>query len=114
MHEQSLVQALLDLIGEYAVRYGAQKVCTIRLSCGRLSAIEPSCLRFAFIVQSQGTLAEGAQLELDLLPVRVYCFACAQEFQTEAYEAVCPQCRGAEVILVGGTEELKLIDMDVE
>lgn len=114
MHEQSLVQALLDVINEYAGRHGAQKVCAVRLSCGRLAGIEPACLQFAFEVQSRGTIAEGARLELDLLPVRVYCLTCEQELQTDAYAAVCPQCRGAEVILVGGTEELKLIDMDAE
>ncbi|MCX8043985.1 MAG: hydrogenase maturation nickel metallochaperone HypA [Desulfobacterota bacterium] len=114
MHEQSLVQALLDLIEEYAGRYGAKKICRVRLSCGRVSGIEPACLRFAFAVQSQGTVADGAHLELDLLPVRIYCFACEQEIQDEAYHAVCPRCRGSAVVLVGGTEELKLIDMDAE
>jgi Zn finger protein HypA/HybF involved in hydrogenase expression len=31
----------------------------------------------------------------------------------DSYEAACPQCKGGEIMLTGGTEELKLIEMEV-
>jgi Zn finger protein HypA/HybF involved in hydrogenase expression len=31
-----------------------------------------------------------------------------------AYDAQCPKCHGEEVILTGGTEELKILDLNVD
>jgi hydrogenase nickel incorporation protein HypA/HybF len=32
----------------------------------------------------------------------------------ETYSAICPKCGGEEVILTGGTEELRILEMDVD
>jgi Zn finger protein HypA/HybF involved in hydrogenase expression len=34
--------------------------------------------------------------------------------EIDRFEAQCPVCKGYEVLLVRGTEELKLIELDVE
>jgi hydrogenase nickel incorporation protein HypA/HybF len=114
MHELSLVQSVLDMIEDHARQHRFDRVTSVKLSCGRLSGVEPSCLRFAFEAQSKGTRAEGATLELEVLPAAIYCFSCEQNSTLEQYTAFCPLCHGTEVILAGGTEELKFIEMEVE
>jgi hydrogenase nickel incorporation protein HypA/HybF len=114
MHELSLVNAMLDIVAEYAGRRGFRKVNSLKLSCGRLSCIEPEALHFAFSIQSQGTTAAGASLELEVLPVVISCLACAQDFDVDAYPAACPRCGGVEVALKGGREELRLLELDVD
>jgi len=115
MHELSLIQAVFDIIDDYARQHRFDRVISVKLSCGRLSGVEPSCLRFAFEVQAHGTRAEGAALELAVLPAAVYCFSCARHSTLDhAAAASCPLCRGTEVVLTGGTEELKFIEMEVE
>ena len=114
MHELSLVESILQIIDEYAAKEGFSRVNALSLSCGKLSCVVPQALSFAFEVQSKGTRAEGAALELEVLPAAIHCLACGTDVEIERFEAQCPLCRGYEVLLVRGTEELKLIELDVE
>ena len=114
MHELSLVNSLLDIVDDYARREAFSRVTSLHLSMGRLSCVDRQSLRFAFEVQAQGTKAEGARLDLDVLPAVIYCFACGSETQQDRFDALCPKCASNQVSLTGGTEELQLIDMDVE
>ncbi|MEN6475614.1 MAG: hydrogenase maturation nickel metallochaperone HypA [Syntrophaceae bacterium] len=114
MHEMSLTQSMLSIIEEHATRHGFTKVNSVRLSFGKLSSIEPEALKFAFEVLSEGTRAQGARMIFDILPVSIYCMHCEQTSELASYAAHCPRCGSAEVMLQGGTEELKLIEMDVD
>lgn len=114
MHELSLVQSILDIVEEYAAKEHFDRVKTLRLSCGKLSCIVPQALRFAFDIQSKGTRAEGAAIELDILPAAIHCLTCEKDVEIDRFEALCPECGGIEVFLVAGTEELKLLELDVD
>lgn len=114
MHELSLIQSVLDITEEHAAQQHFQRILSLKLSFGRLSSVEPAALRFAFEVQSKGTKAEGAKLELDILPVVIYCFSCGKNVEIDGYRASCPVCACDNVALVAGTEELKFLEMEVE
>ncbi len=115
MHEISLTQSLLDVVEEYARREGFSRVNLLRLSFGRLSCLDAGSLEFAFAVQSRGTKADGARLEFDIRPAVVYCDDCGGEITLAgSFELLCPRCGGDRVRLTGGTEELKLLEMDVD
>lgn len=87
----------------------------LRLSCGKLFSVVPQALSFAFEVQSKGTRAEGAALELEILPAVIHCLACGKDIEVDRFDAQRPTCKGFDVLLVrGSTEELKLIELDVE
>lgn len=114
MHELSLVQSILEIIEDYAAKEGFRRVNALRLSCGRLSGVDFQCLRFAFEVQSKNTLAEGATLELNFLPVVISCLHCGKNIEVKSVETACPECGAEDVQLVGGTEELRLLELDVD
>ena len=114
MHELYLAQSILNIVQEYAARQHFSKVNSILLSFGRLSCIESKSLQFAFEVQAKNTSAENASLEFQILPAVIHCFFCAKDLEVETYSAVCPKCGGEEVILTGGTEELRILEMDVD
>ena len=114
MHELYLAQSILDIVHEYAAKQHFKKVNSISLSFGRMSCIEPKSLQFAFEVQSKDTLAEKALLEFKILPAVIHCFSCEKDLDVDTYSAVCPNCEREEVILVGGTEELQILEMDVD
>lgn len=114
VHELSLVVSILEIIEEYAVKDGFSGVTALRLSCGKLSGVVPQALSFAFTVQSRGTRAEGATIEIETLPAAIYCLSCGKEVEIDRFEAQCPRCGGCDVWLVRGTEELKLIELDVD
>jgi hydrogenase nickel incorporation protein HypA/HybF len=114
MHEMSLVQSILDIVKEYAAEKNFNKVLSITLSFGKASTVVPAALTFAFEVLSEDTIAQGAELKFDIKPVVIYCMTCSSDITVNTYEAVCPICNDHQVMLSGGTEELKLVEMDVE
>jgi hydrogenase nickel incorporation protein HypA/HybF len=114
MHEMSLVGSMLDIVEDYAAKHGFARVNALKLSFGALSCIEPSALAMSFEVLSRETRAEGARLEYAVLPVVIHCIACSRDQEVGEYPAPCPACLGDEVVLVGGFEELRLEEMDVD
>jgi hydrogenase nickel incorporation protein HypA/HybF len=114
MHELYLAESILNIVQEYAVRQQFKKVNSILLSFGRLSCIEAKSLQFAFEVQAKETPAQNAALLFKILPSVLHCFSCGKDLEVDIYEGTCPQCRGEEVLLVGGTEELQILEMDVD
>ena len=114
MHELSLAQSILEIVDDYAEKHAFKRVNSLSLTLGRLSCVETSTLKFAFDQQAIDTRAQGAELNFKIIPPRIYCFSCDRELEVKEFEALCPECKGSEVTLIGGTEELKLIDMDVD
>jgi hydrogenase nickel incorporation protein HypA/HybF len=114
MHELYLAQSILDIVEELASKQQFAKVNSISLSFGRLSCIEPKSLQFAFEVQAKETLAQKAVLQFTIQPAVIHCFSCDKDLEVDTYEAVCPSCHGVEVMLVGGTEDLQILEMDVD
>ncbi|HON58112.1 MAG TPA: hydrogenase maturation nickel metallochaperone HypA [Smithella sp.] len=114
MHELSLAESIITIIKDYAKRDGFKKVNGVFLSYGRLSCIEPHTLQFAFDVQAKGTPAEGAILHFQVLPALIHCFSCEKDLEVQAHTGACPACGGQEVMLVAGTEDLQLLELDVD
>jgi len=114
MHELYLAESILNIVQEYKAKQNFSKVNSITLSFGRLSCIEPKSLQFAFEVQAKNTLAENATLDFQIMPAVIHCFSCEKDLEVETYSALCPQCGGEEVMLTGGTEELQIMEMDVD
>jgi len=114
MHELYLAESILNIVQEYAAQQHFSKVNSILLSFGRLSCVESKSLQFAFEVQAENTLAENASLDFQILPAVLHCFSCEKDLEVETYSGICPTCSGEEVILTGGTEELQILEMDVD
>ncbi|HVN71907.1 MAG TPA: hydrogenase maturation nickel metallochaperone HypA [Desulfomonilia bacterium] len=114
MHEMSLTASIMDIISEYARVHGFTKVNSMRLSFGMLSCIEPKALEFAFEVLSKDTLAEGARLEYDIMPIVVTCLDCGSDSAVEEFPSLCPFCKTEDVVLKSGTEELRIVEMEVD
>ncbi len=114
MHEISLASSLLDIINEQAAKHRFNRVNAVKLSLGCASSVEPKALEFAFSVQAQGTIADGASLRFEMQPVVHYCFSCRRDHSAEVFSSVCAFCGSEDVILTGGTEELRLLELDVD
>ncbi len=115
MHELSLIQSLLSIIDEQAKAQNFSRVERITLACGRLSSVEPQALHFAFNAVIPGTICAGAQLELTILPLKIHCFSCGREIECETSDPTrCPRCHGGEVIVIGGCQELQLLELEVD
>ncbi|MBP7231626.1 MAG: hydrogenase maturation nickel metallochaperone HypA [Syntrophaceae bacterium] len=114
MHELYLAESMIKIVVDYAARDGFKKVNAILLSYGRFSCIESKTLQFAFDVQAKNTPAEGAALHFKILPAAIHCFSCEKNLEVRAHTGVCPLCGAADVLLTAGTEELKILELDVD
>ncbi len=112
MHEVGLMQSALDLAVEYATREGAQHIHLIRLRVGPLSGVVPEALRFAFDVVIRGTMAEGASLEIEEVPLVSFCPNCQKEFTASGWIFECPTC-GQPSGQVRQGAELELTSLEI-
>jgi hydrogenase nickel incorporation protein HypA/HybF len=67
MHELSLVTNLIQKIESIARGHGAEKVIGVKIKLGALSHTSPEHFREHFVRLSQGTIAEGAKLDIEVL-----------------------------------------------
>ncbi len=106
MHEVSLAVALLELAEDAARREGASRIEALHVELGALSGVVPEALAFAFAGAKVGTLAEGARLEIHVLPAVAYCVACGREFevQSDFGVALCPRCERPSATVQQGYE----------
>ncbi len=93
MHELSIALSLIELAEEEARKAGATHIEQVTVRIGALSGVVPDALRFAFDVATEGTMLEGATLNIDELPVRIFCATCQIEREVPpALILRCPVC----------------------
>lgn len=113
MHEMGIAQNILDIAVVAAQKEGASRITRIDLIAGELRGIEPMQLTFCFDIVAKDTLAGGAYLNIETVPVRGHCNDCQADFQIEDYVYVCPKCGSAKIEVTGGTE-LRLKDIEID
>jgi len=75
MHEMTVTQNLLNMALDHAQ---GRRVTTIHLRVGRLSPIVPESVQVYFDFLSRDTLAEGARLCFEVLPIEITCQDCGR------------------------------------
>ena len=104
MHELSIITSLFETLEAQAREHGAVRITRVQLRVGPLAGAVPELLRDAFDMYKNGTIAEGASLEIIESPVRVKCRACGAETEPKDFILKCPECGSTDVSLCSGTE----------
>ncbi|MBU5635330.1 hydrogenase maturation nickel metallochaperone HypA [Geomonas sp. Red69] len=104
MHEITLVTGLFEIINEQVAVRGIESISKVRLKVGELAAVEPMTLAACFEVVAQGTVAEGAELEIEEVPLAGRCRGCGERFRIVNFNFICPCCAGGDVEMTGGRE----------
>jgi len=112
VHELSVCQALIEQIETIALRHEASAAERIELRIGPLSGVEPHLLEQAFPIASAGTVAAGAELVIDSLPVTVSCAGCGTTSSVLPNRLVCANCGDWHTTLVSG-DELELYRVEL-
>jgi hydrogenase nickel incorporation protein HypA/HybF len=112
MHEISLMESVVGLIEDECRRQDFARVRTIRLRVGKLGHAEPDALRFCFKAVAEGTIAEGAQLEIHMVPGAGRCDQCDLTVPLDDRFTPCPIC-GSPVRLTAG-DDLKVAELEVD
>jgi len=122
MHEMPVTKALLELALNHA---DGCRITDIYLEVGKMSAIVPESVEVFFEYLSEDTLAEGADLHFDMIPVEMTCQDCGrkqdlsqwrderpQKIMQKAFARGC-ECGGKNLRVSGGVS-FGLVSIDVE
>lgn len=104
MHELSITQSVLDIALDHAEQNGAKHISRIVLTIGAMTMVVGDCVRFYFDTISKGTLAEGAELEIIDVPMRVKCSQCNKVYESEDPIFICPECQVISSEIISGKE----------
>lgn len=113
MHELGITQNIVRIVQEEAARAGASRISKVKLRVGEMTGIVDASLQLCFEFCVRGTVAEGASLEIERIPLRARCSECAEDFAVEGFRLVCPTCSGRQVEITAG-RELQVQELEVE
>ena len=113
MHEMSLTESVVEIAVDEARKNRARKVTRIWLEVGALSHVEPEALAFCFQAVSAGTLAEGAQLEIERIPGAGWCLDCEKTVPLAERFGACPECGRFRVQMTAG-DEMRIREMEID
>lgn len=113
MHELSIALSIVEGAEEELQRQGAARVCAVHLRLGPLSGVVKDALRFSYEVACQGTSLEGSRLEIEDVPVLVFCPACqAARSPVSIQRLQCATCQTvSDRVVQGGELELRAIEI---
>ena len=73
------------------------RIKSIKLRVGELSGVVPECVRDYFLIAAEGTIAEGARIDIERIPIGIRCGDCGYEGPFEGRNYRCPKCGSANL-----------------
>ena len=93
MHELGLMTGIMDAVLKTAENAGADKVTEIKLTVGEMTEVVEEAMVFAFEALSEGTMCEGAKLDLTIVHPRSRCLECGAEYDHDASMCAVPNAQ---------------------
>jgi hydrogenase nickel incorporation protein HypA/HybF len=113
MHEVSICESILDILREQAAEHGKERITHVKLVIGEMAGVIEAAMSFSFEVVTKGTIADGAVLEMEFLPLTARCNDCGRDFRVEGYAFSCAHCDSPSIEIVSG-RELMVEDIELE
>ncbi len=112
MHEYSLVQALLTRVENEAKNRHATAVHRVAVRIGPLAGVEPVLFATAFDHLIQGSICDGAALEIQREATEWRCMSCDAVIP-EGEVLACPACGWPARLAGGDALTLERIELEV-
>ncbi len=114
MHELSIAQSLVEIAANAAQEANAKTVTTVTLRLGMLSGVVKDALLFSYDIVTEGTILKGSRLEIEEVPVVVYCPACeAESTLANIQQFRCAICGQPTAHIIRG-KELEIISLEYD
>ena len=105
MHELGIVIHVIDQVETIAAESNAEKVVSVTVDVGEVSAVVPDYFRDCFEWSKKKTkYMRDAELNLIVLQALSYCTKCEKTYLTTKHAKICPHCGSGETYLVSGNE----------
>ena len=110
MHELAIAESVVHIASRHA---DGRQVTKVYLKVGHLRQVVPSALAFSFELVAQGTPVEGAELEMEEVPVTGKCRGCGAESRLTEFPLQCAGCGAFDLQILEG-EELYVESLELE
>lgn len=107
MHELALTRSVVQTVTEEAEKAGASRVRAIYLTIGYARDIVDELFEGCFEFLARDTVAQGAELVIERVPLMVRCKDCGMVYHLDVRDDTtwpCPRCGTKDYELVCGTE----------
>ncbi len=112
MHELSIAQNIVEIVGEHIPAGSSRRVKTVRIELGESAGVVADSLEFCFNTITSGTEMQGAVLEIERVPFVVECNSCGKTSTNEREVFLCSFCNGNDVKMISGNElQVKAIEL---
>jgi hydrogenase nickel incorporation protein HypA/HybF len=114
MHELSIALNIVEIASEEARRLGNVRLEAVHLRVGALSGVVKDALLFSWQMACEDTPAAGSRLEIEEVPVGIWCRTCqAERTPEDPLDFHCPVCGGLEIEVRAG-RELEVAALEIE
>lgn len=104
MHEMAVVDGLMGILKAQAASHGIRKINLVRVKIGRMRGLDSRQIRAGFEIFAEGTLAQGARLDIEEISAHAHCKLCGHRWELPDFNFACPSCGGHDATLDGGKE----------
>jgi hydrogenase nickel incorporation protein HypA/HybF len=104
MHEIGIANDLLQIVLEVSEREKLSKVTKVNIIFGQMIQIVPDIFNFAFSECVRDTVAMDAELNIEILSVKLKCRICNDEFVINDNIFSCSKCGSTELDVIQGKE----------
>jgi hydrogenase nickel incorporation protein HypA/HybF len=89
MHELSIALSIIEGVEEEIARRHDARVAAVHLKLGPFSGVVKDALLFSYEIACEGTPLQGSRLEIEEIPVVLYCAVCGQERPAVSIQHLC-------------------------
>jgi len=109
LHELGITINIVAIVEEAAK---GRRVKRVTLDIGQLACVMPGAIAFCFDIVANGTLLEGAELDIREIAGQARCRACNEVFAIATLYQACA-CGSQAIVRLAG-EELKIREMELQ
>jgi len=104
MHELRIAEDLSVIVLEAAKNGNLTKVSKVNIIFGQMIQIVPDIFEFAFRESVRETIAENAEIDIEIMPLKMKCRSCGKDFHVNENRFECENCRSADLDIINGKE----------
>lgn len=113
MHELSIAQSIIEIAENIARENDSKAVKKIKVQIGEFSGVVKEALEFSFDIAKVGTIAENAELEIEIVKFKSICNFCGFVLETmNDFNLFCPNCSEPMSIISGREMKVEYIEIE--
>jgi len=113
MHEMGIAMQIIDIAkASIPENMKGTRIEKVNLQIGKLSAVVPTSLTFCFEIAAKDTPLEGAELNIDEVPVKAKCNKCDAQWTITDPVFNCVKCDSGDIDIISG-RELDIVSLEI-